>query len=148
MKESVMKNNWTLEDYKWIQDKKENNRLLMVVLCLGIIGIFLVLYKFNFEVYQENTLIKNEDDFLLIVESQAIEELKVRSYIYINNKAYQYEIVEIEKDYSNINNIIYQTIHIKLNNYQTDSIVTKCHFLKRKKSIYQMIIEFIKGGIG
>ena len=143
-----MKNNWTLEDYKWIQDKKENNRLLMVVLCLGIIGIFLVLYKFNFEVYQENTLIKNEDDFLLIVESQAIEELKVRSYIYINNKAYQYEIVEIEKDYSNINNIIYQTIHIKLNNYQTDSIVTKCHFLKRKKSIYQMIIEFIKGGIG
>lgn len=143
-----MKNNWTMEDYQWIQDKNKKTRLWMVVLFLITIEIFIILCKFDFHVYDKQTLIKNNEDFLLIVDSKKINELESESYIYINYKKYQFDITEISTDYTNIDGNIYQTIHINPYNYKTDSIITECYFLKSKKTIWQMIIEFIKGGIG
>lgn len=142
-----MKNNWSIKDYQLIQETRKNNWPYMLVLFLVTIGILIILYKFNFQIYETETLVKNDQDFLLIVDSSKINEIEKNSYIYINQNKYLYDIIEIDKDYSNINDNIYQTVHINIHNYKTDAIITECHFLKESKSIYQMIIEFIEGGV-
>lgn len=143
-----MKNDWTLEDYQIIQNEKDKSWLCLVVLFLTMIGIIVVIYRFKFQVYEKQTLIKSDDEFLLVVDSRKISEIESNPYIYINHKKYRYAIEMISKDYTNINNDIYQTIHINPYNYNTDSIVTECYFLKSENSILEMIIKFIKGGIG
>jgi non-ribosomal peptide synthetase component E (peptide arylation enzyme) len=142
-----MKNNLTIEDYYLFQDKNKSSKIVITFLLLLLIGIIIILCKFNFQVYEMQTLIKNNDDFLLIVDSRKISEIESNSYFYIGNKKYQYKITEIESEYSNVNDIIYQTIHISPYNYKTDSIITEIYFLKSNKSIMTMIIEFIKGGL-
>ena len=142
-----MKNNWALEDYKLIQDKNDKIWPYMLVLLFITIGIIIILCKFNFQLYEKQTLIKNDNSYILIVDSTKIEELKSNSNIYINKKKYKYNIEKISQDYSNVNGIIYQTIHINPYNYKTEAIITDCYFLKSKKTIIEMLFEFIEGGI-
>jgi len=142
-----MKNNWALEDYKLIQDKNDKIWPYMLVLLFITIGIIIILCKFNFQLYEKQTLIKNDNSYILIVDSTKIEELKSNSNIYINKKRYKYNIEKISQDYSNVNGIIYQTIHINPYNYKTEAIITDCYFLKSKKTIIEMLFEFIEGGI-
>jgi len=142
-----MKNNWALEDYKLIQDKNDKIWPYMLVLLFITIGIIIILCKFNFQLYEKQTLIKNDNSYILIVDSTKIEELKSNSNIYINKKRYKYNNKKISQDYSNVNGIIYQTIHINPYNYKTEAIITDCYFLKSKKTIIEMLFEFIEGGI-
>ena len=142
-----MKNNFDLKDYELIQDSKQNHWLFIVVIFL-IIGIFILLYKFEFLVYEKQNLIKDNNQFIMIVNSKEINKFEDLNYIYINNKKYKYEITSISKDYSNINDIIYQTIYINPYNYKTDAIITECYILKKKETIYELIFKFIKGGFG
>lgn len=143
-----MKNNWTIDDYQLVQDKNISSWLYILVLLFITVGIIIILCKFDFQVYEKQTLIKNDNDFILIIDSTKIDKLKSTPYIYINQRKYKYDITEISQDYSNIDGNIYQTIHINPYNYKTDAIITECYFLKSKKTIYKMISEFIKGGIG
>lgn len=144
-----MKNNWTITDYRLVQDKNKNknNWLCILVLLFLTVGIITILCKLDIQVYEKQTLIKNDNDFILIIDSTKIDEFKSTPYIYINQRKYKYDIKEISQDYSNLNGNIYQTIHINPYNYKTDAIITECYFLKSKKTIYEMISEFIKGGI-
>lgn len=143
-----MKNNFDIEDYKLIQDKENNNWLLMVIIFLLTIGIIIILCKLKFFVYEKQTLIKDNNQYYLIVNSKDIDNLINNKIIYINQKEYRYEITKISNDYSNIDNNIYQSIYINPYNYKTDSIITECYFLKSDKTIYELIIEFVRGGIG
>lgn len=143
-----MKNHWTIDDYQLVEDKKIRTWLCILVLLFITIGIVIILCKLDFQVYEKQTLIKNDDNFILIIDSTKITEFESTPYIYINQRKYKYEIKEIAQDYSNIDGNIYQTIYINPYNYKTDAIITECYFLKSKKTIYEMICEFIKGGIG
>ena len=132
---------------KICEDKENNNWLFTLIIFLITIGIIIILCKFNFQLYEKQTLIKNDNSYILIVDSTKIEELKSNSNIYINKKRYKYNIEKISQDYSNVNGIIYQTIHINPYNYKTEAIITDCYFLKSKKTIIEMLFEFIEGGI-
>lgn len=145
-----MKNDFTIDDYKLIKeiDKIHFSWFYIVVLFLLIVGIVLILFNYDFHVYEKQTLIKNDNDFLMIVDSKKIQEIESQAYIYINYKKYKYTIKQIDLDYSNVDGGIYQTIHINPYNYNTNSIITECYFLKSKSSIIEMIIKFIEGGIG
>ena len=141
-----MMNNFNLEDYKLMQDKKENNWLFIIVIFLLTLGILVALYKFDFSIYEKQNLIKENNKFLMVINSSKLPEIEQSKYIYINNKRYNFKIIEVVDEYTTINDIIYQTIYIDPYNYKTDAIVTECYFLKEKKTIYELIIEFIKGG--
>lgn len=143
-----MKNSFNINDYQLIQDKKENYLLFKVVLFLMLIVIFIVLYKFEFQIYEKKTLIKDNDNYILIVDSNEIAYYENEKYVYIHQNKIPYNIVKIDNDYSNVNDIIYQSIYIKPYNYETDAIITECYFLKSKQSIFETIIKFIKGGLG
>ena len=143
-----MKNNWSLEDYQSISDDNKCPYLKVSILIFIIIGILFILYKIQFQVYEKQTLIKNDDEFLLIINSKKINEIESNNFIYINNKKYRYNIEKINQDYTTVDGVIYQTIYINPYNYKTDSVLTDCYFLKSEKSIFEMLSEFIKGGIG
>lgn len=143
-----MKNNWTIQDYQLVIQESRLSRLPIIFILLFVIGILIVCYKFNFQTYEKYNLIKDNRGYLLIVDSLKIPELEKNSDIYIQNKRYKYKITEVDSDYSNINGNIYQTIHIDPYNYKTEAILSECFLLKENKTIFQMIIEFIQGGIG
>lgn len=143
-----MKNNFDLNDYQLMEDNKLNGLRFMVVIFLMTIGIFIILYKFEFTVYEKLNLIKDNDQYLIMINSSKINDFKNTKHIYINQKKYDFEIIEVSQDYSNLNGNIYQTIYINPYNYKTDAIITECYILKSKKTIYNLIIEFIQGGIG
>lgn len=143
-----MKNNWTIQDYQLVVQESRLSRFPIIFILLFVIGILIVCYKFNFQIYEKYNLIKDNRGYLLIVDSLKIPELEKNSVIYIQNKRYKYTITEVDSDYSNINGNIYQTIHIDPYNYKTEAILSECFLLKENKTIFQMIIEFIQGGIG
>ena len=143
-----MKNQFDLNDYNLIQDKENNNWLFMIVIFLITIGIFIILYKFEFSIYEKQTLIKDNNQYFFTINSTEINDFENKKYVYINQKKYKFEIININQDYTNVNDNIYQTIYISPYNYKTDAIITECYFLKSKQTIYELIIEFIKGGIG
>ncbi len=143
-----MKNNFDIEDYKLIQDKENNNWLMILILFLLTIGIFIILYKFEFSIYEKQTLIKDNEQYYLITNSKNIDYYINNKKLFINQKEYKYEIIKISNNYSTLDNNIYQTIYINPYNYKTNGIITECYFLKSKKTIYETIVEFITGGIG
>lgn len=143
-----MKNNWTIQDYQLIEKENRIGWGRMVFLIVFIIVMFIILCKFNFQTYEKYILIKEDDRFLFMVDSKKIPDIEANSYLYIQNRRYEYQIESISSDYSNIDGNIYQIIYINPYNYKTDAITTDCYFLKSSETIFQMLIEFIKGGIG
>jgi len=142
-----MKNNFDFEDYILIQDKKEKYSKFIFIIVLTLIGIIILLYKFEFQVYLKQTLIKDNDNYILIVNSNDLAFYENNQEIYINNKKYTYDIVQIDNNYSNSNNNIYQSLYIKPYNYNTKAIITECYFLKSNNTIFEKLIKFITGGL-
>lgn len=140
-----MKNNFDIFDYQLIQDEQEKYLFLKLVLFLVVIGIIIILYKFEFQVYEKRTLIKNKENYILVIDSRLIDTYKNKEYIYINQKKYAYNIEKVDDSYTSSNDIIYQTLYLNLYNYKSDALVTDCYFLKKKSTIYEEIIKFIKG---
>ncbi len=141
-----MKNNWDLSDYETIKEIHLKKAGSFLFLFLTTVGIILIICKFHIEVYEKYTLIKNEDHFSMITESEKVPILEKNSILYIDNQKYHYTILNIEKDYTNINNIIYQTIYIDPYNYHTNAIITNCYLLRKRETIFEYLLEFIKGG--
>lgn len=141
-----MKNEWELEDYEIIKDLKNEHKILPVVSILLIVLIIIVICKFKLYIYENQSLLKEEDNYLLILPSKKVPFYESNHDIYINQKKYNYEIINIDSNYTNIDNNIYQNVYIKVNGYKTDSIITECSFLKDDKTLFQKIVEFITGG--
>ena len=108
------------------------------------------------EIYTDNTgniifkkysFIKEKDSFILLINSSQIKDLEKNEWIYIDRKKYHYQIKSVDDNYSNINNEIFETVHVNLNNYKTNAVLTDGYLLKSKKNLYQMVIDFIKGDI-
>lgn len=147
MRGLVIKNQFSIDDYKLIQDIKSKDGLFTVVMFLLMIGIFIILCKFDFSVYEKYSLIKEDNNFIVLVNSIKINEFKNNKFIYINDKKYRFKIVKIDQNYTSIEDNIYQSIYVYPYNYKTDAVITEGYFLKSKKPLYKLIIDFIRGGM-
>lgn len=141
-----MKSNFDINDYELMYGSDKRKLLPIIVILLMLIGIIIILLNFKFKVYQKYELIKDDNNFIIITVSQDINFLESNKYIYINGDKYIYDVLTVDSDYSNIENSIYQTLHINVVNYMTDSIVSDAYILRKDATIYSMIINFIKGG--
>lgn len=141
-----MKSNFDINDYELMYGSDKRKLLPIIVILLMLIGIIIILFNFKFKVYQKYELIKDDNNFIIITVSQDINFLESNKYIYINGDKYIYDVLTVDSDYSNIENNIYQTLHINVVNYMTDSIVSDAYILRKDATIYSMIINFIKGG--
>lgn len=142
-----MKNSWDFDDYKAIDEIRNKSYILPVSFILLIVGI-IILYKFNFYTYEKYSLIKVEDYFSVIVSSDEINFIESNNCIYINNSKYNYRIIKVDSNYNNIDNIIYQTVYIDIDNYSTEAFISNSYILKNKGTLLNRIIKFITGGIG
>ena len=134
-----MKNNWTLEDYRVVKEENNVPNRHLYFLIFMIIGIIMIIGKIDFELYEKYSFIKEKDS--------QIKDLEKNEWIYIDRKKYHYQIKSVDDNYSNINNEIFETVHVNLNNYKTNAVLTDGYLLKSKKNLYQMVIDFIKGDI-
>ena len=139
MRGLVIKNQFSIDDYKLIQDIKSKDGLFTVVMFLLMIGIF--------SIYEKYSLIKEENNFIVLVNSIKINEFENNKFIYINDKKYRFKIVKIDQNYTSIEDNIYQSIYVYPYNYKTDAVITEGYFLKSKKPLYKLIIDFIRGGM-
>ena len=142
-----MKNNWTLEDYRVVKEENNVPNRYLYFLIFMIIGIIMIIGKIDFELYEKYSFIKEKDSFILLINSSQIKDLEKNEWIYIDRKKYYYQIKSVDDNYSNINNEIFETVHVNLNNYKTSAVLTDGYLLKSKKNLYQMVIDFIKGDI-
>ena len=141
----VMKNNLTVEEYVEIHGTNKKSKFYIILLGIIIIGIIFIIYKFDFKVYSEFKLMKKDNEYLFILNSEQLELLKKQKTIYINQTLYRYKIKRIEEDYTVIDNEVYQSVYIDPYNYKQESVITKCSLLISDNTILEMIIEFMKG---
>lgn len=141
-----MKNNWDFSDYEIIKEIHFQKRFQIFFLLLITIGILILLFKFDIEVYEKYTLIQNEHQFSMIIRSDQVSFLEKNKILYIDRQKYDYTILNVDSNYTNVNDVIYQTVSIDPYNYKTDAIVTECYLLRKKQTIFEFLIEFIKGG--
>lgn len=142
-----MKSNWTLEDYRVVKEENNVPNRYLYFLIFMIIGIIMIIGKIDFELYKKYSFIKEKDSFILLINSSQIKDLEKNEWIYIDRKKYHYQIKSVDDNYSNINNEIFETVHVNLNNYKTNAVLTDGYLLKSKKNLYQMVIDFIKEDI-
>ncbi len=141
-----MKNNWNFSDYEIIKEIHFQKRFQIFFLLLITVGILILLFKFDIEVYEKYTLIQNEHQFSMIIRSDQVSFLEKNKILYIDRQKYNYTILNVDSNYTNVNDVIYQTVSIDPYNYKTDAIVTECYLLRKKQTIFEFLIEFIKGG--
>ena len=139
-------NPYNYQEYKIIKDKVLKHNFYKIFIILFIIGIIILISKFNFKVYEKYIIIKNNNDYNLIVSIEEIDSINNNKYIYINNKKYSYKVKKIEDNYQNINGTIIKNITISIKDYKTLNDYTYCYFLKNSDTFFSMIIKFIKGG--
>ena len=141
-----MKNNWDFEDYEIIKELKSNHNIALNMFIIFIGVIVIVMSKLDFYIYDNKLLIKENDNYSFIIPSKKISFFENNRDIYINQKKYNYDIVEIDSNYQNINDTIYQNVYIKIDNYKTNAILTECSFLKEKTTILNKVFKLITGG--
>lgn len=136
---------YNFAEYEIIKENNQDNNLFRIIGLIFIIGIILVLYKFNFSIYQESILLKNDNSYLIIADIDMVDTLSANKKIIINNKQYNYRIINVG-DYTNIDGTIYQPIYLDILNYNSKIGMIKCQFLKNKTTLINSLIKFIKGG--
>lgn len=140
-----MKKLYNFAEYNLILDNKKNNNLLKVVSIIFIMAIIIVISKFKFSIYQQSILLNDNDKYLIIADLDLINTLSTTEKIIINNKEYNYKIIETS-DYSNINGTVYQSVYLDISNYASKIKMNKCFFLKSKNTLIDSIIKFTRGG--
>lgn len=141
-----MKNNWDFNDFEAIKEIKHKYYALIIGYFLLVVSIC-ILFKFDFYVYENYSLFKNSDHFSVLVKCDNIKLLEKNTIIYIDQQKYNYKILSIDSNYTEINGTFFQTIELEINNYHTDAIITKSVIFKERGTLFQKFIKFIKGGI-
>ena len=133
---------YNLQEYDFINEKISHNYFGSFIIIFLIIGIVVIISKFNFYIYEKNVLIYEDNNYSLVIDATKIDDLDKN--IYINKKKYTFKIKDIS-NYQNINGTIYAVVNIDLD-YKSKSKVIECYFLKDKNTILNMLVKFIQGG--
>ena len=138
---------YNFAEYEVVKDTNKSNKYYYIISSLLVIGIIIILCKFNFKTYLKLPLVKQDNDYALVVDIDTLLLLEENNTIYINQKKYNYTISHVDENYTNIDNKIYQTIYLNPINYSSKTKVINGYFLKSNKTILKMVIEFIQGGL-
>lgn len=139
-----MKDSYTIEEFKNIQDIKQNNFYIKCLIIFFIIMITLFLFKFNIRTYNKLAIVKNDDNLYTIVPLEKLYLLENNNKIIINKKEYEYKIIKIT-NYTNINGIIYVEVYLDIINYINSNNYNYFYILKDDNSIIGTIINSLKG---
>lgn len=136
---------YNFAEYNLIYPKKKMS-LYKIVLIVFLIGIIFILCKFNFHIYMKQVLLKQDNNYVIISDSNLISFLEENNKIIINSKEYYYEIKDISNNYTNINDNIYQEVTIEIKDFNSKASITECYFLKSNETLIDTIFKFITGG--
>ena len=119
-----------------IEAMKVNRNYLFIFLAIVfLLGIFLIIKK---DYYYENIFLKEDDNYILLVEKNMVNLIKNRNKILVN---------KIESDYS-INNIIDKNdtcyVYIKLSTTISNIQDNKYQVLIGKETIFEYIVRVIR----
>lgn len=142
-----MKNSYNLQEFELVKETKLSNKFANGILIIFIIGIVLIIYKFDFKIYVKYELFKENNNFMILAESNRIINIENCKYIHINNKKYNYKIKSIDSEYINISGTLYQKTYIDIENYETKANIIDAYFLKSNNTILDTVIKFITGGL-
>ena len=137
-----MKNPYNSQEYEIVEKTRRISLFIKIITVLTFIILVILLCKFNFKTYSKYPLIKENDYYTLYIPVDRIDILNKE--IYIDKKKYSY-IIE-NQELININNIIYEKVNIKINNYNSNLNYINSLFLEDNETIINMLIKFTKGG--
>lgn len=141
-----MKNKWTIEDYNLVKNQKLSIKSALVITTISLIAVVLIICKFKIQSYIKVQILKEEDNYFLILNPDQLDKFLDNEAIFIKNKKYKYELEEIE-EYTVIEGNAYQTVHIIPHNYETKKSITDAYLLIDEKTVIERVFEFIKGEI-
>lgn len=141
-----MKNSYNLQEFELVKETKSSNKIINMLLIIFIIGIFIIIYKFNFKIYIKYELLNENNNYMILAESNQINYIEKYKYIYINKMKYNYRINYIDPEYINISGTLYQKVFVDIKNYDTNANIIDIYFLKSNNTIFDTLIKFITGG--
>ena len=139
-----MKNAYNFTEYDIIFKNNKSHKIFILLVSIFLIGIIFIICRFKFKVYEKYLLIKNNEEYVLINNIENNSLITNNKTLLIDNKEYYYKINSIDEDYTNINNMIYQTIHISIN--YNKSNYTYAYILKENNTLLNIILKSITGG--
>ena len=117
--------------------------LIIIILLHSLLLISLILKYQTY--YKTSGIIVNEDDHYYMIVYTSLDDSKIifdNTYLYIENKKYDYEVVSL-LDYEVINGNTYQKTKIKLNipdKYHYSNLTINIKFPKSDKLIINYIL--------
>ena len=141
-----MKNLFSIDEINLIafpKTVKTNSKLIIILL---LIGITVILCKFKFYTYQKVSLIKNNDNYLIISSINNEDKIIENKYLYIKDKKYKYKVLNISDNYNSYDNIPIEEINIEISNLKKKNKLLEASILLDEETIIDMVYKFIKGG--
>ena len=139
-------NPYNFHEYKIIKEKALSNKFYKIFILIFIIGMIILISKFDFKTYEKYIIIKNKNNYNLIISIEDINFITNNKHIFIDNKRYSYKIEKISDSYQSIDGTLVKDIEISIKDYKMNNDYSYCFFLRNKDTFLNMIIKFIKGG--
>ena len=137
---------YSFDEYNLIvNDDKKSNKFRVVFISI-IIGIIIIVCSFKFNIYEKYLLYYEDGHYYLLFDLGKQNLFKEKGSLLINGTEYKYSINNDNSDYINMNNAIYKSISIEIEEYDVQDKYTYVNYLYKRKTLISIIFEFLDGG--
>ena len=134
---------YNIFEYKTVNYQYKKMSFISIVLLM--IGIIILMCSYKFKVYNKYLLVKDNDEYLLYLNVLEEDKFLENKDILINNKKYSYSIIS-SSGYTNIDNNIYDVLHINIKKYDSVSNYSYVYTLKSNRTILNTLYDMLFGG--
>lgn len=121
--------------------------LFILVVISSILGIFLVFKKYDYYLFYNTNSIINDNTITINIYDKYLNDITSSSKVLIDEKEYDFEIINLSSPNLDLNNNIYYELSASLKNIHTlNNKVVQVKFKYRKFNIFKEFIRILKEG--
>lgn len=123
-------------------------KIILILLCLFV--IFILNYKISIYDIYESKIVKGDDYYVQVLVDINKQDFLSNDEVLIENKKYNYKILNIENDYIYDSNIKYMIVNVSINldkKYKVNNNYLILKQKRKKETIFNLILEKFKKGM-
>ncbi len=118
---------------------------VFILFIISILIVIIVSCNIKISTYKVFSLIHlNNNKYELIISNKDLELFYRSKSLYINNNKYTFKIIEVNTDIKEMNNIKYNELIIKINNYKSNNNIVDCSILSNRVRLITIFSSIYK----
>ncbi len=118
---------------------------VFILFIISILIVIIVSCNIKISTYKVFSLIHlNNNKYELIISNKDLKLFYRSKSLYINNNKYTFKIIEVNTDIKEMNNIKYNELIIKINNYKSNNNIVDCSILSNRVRLITIFSSIYK----